>query len=362
MKKVGLLTFHRSCSYGASLQAYATVEFIKEHGYDIEIVDYTNPYEQRFEKKIYSENGKLSGYFSVFIKNVFFKKSHYARLAFGNMTQYYPVSKDRYRSKDALKNVEYDILVAGSDQIWNRNITDGLDEVMLLQFGKAEKRISLASSMGSIILNNNEKETFRRSFRSFSSISVREEHGRKQLQPLTDKTIKLLMDPTFLFSREEWIQKLGGKSKYYKKTESYILTYFVAPNRTYRTRTEEFAKKFGLPVWSIQPTTFKRIKCKKSILGARIEDLIALIANADLVLTDSFHGVAMSLNLHSDFVAFKNEGNPIRVISLLEKLEIPERVNMKPSLYNSVDYKKVDNVLEPLRADSQKWVIEALES
>lgn len=38
--KIGILTFHRAHNYGAVLQAYALVTYLKNIGHDAEIVDY----------------------------------------------------------------------------------------------------------------------------------------------------------------------------------------------------------------------------------------------------------------------------------------------------------------------------------
>lgn len=362
MKKIGLVTFHRSNSYGASLQAFATTEFLRDNGYDIEIVDYTNAYEQRFQKLIHTENGKLSGYVTAFIKDFFLKKRYYTKQAFGNLTKYYTISSERYSDKNSLNNAKYDVLIAGSDQIWNKEITNGIDDVYLLQFGTASKRISIASSMGSTNLNEEDKKIFKKALKSFSSISIREEHAKRQLEELTDKPIKILLDPTFLFSKAEWIRKLGCKSKYYRYKGKYILTFFVAPNNTYKDRVQGYADLLNIPVWSIQSTKLKRTNCKRSIPGAMIEDLIAMIAGAELVITDSFHGVALSLNFQQNFVAFKNFGNPVRVAALLQKFGIYERLDMMPHDYQAVNYEEVGKILEPLCKDSKQWIIKAIES
>lgn len=361
MKKVGLLTFHRSCSYGASLQAYATVEFIKEHGYDIEIVDYTNGYEQRFQKIFYTENGKLSGYLTAAIKNYLLRRRYYIKKSFSCLEGYYPISAVRYKDKESLETAKYDILIAGSDQIWNPVITNGIDDTYLLQFGTAEKRISVASSMGSHTLSDDEKEIFRKAMATFTAISIREEFGKAQLSKLTDKPIQILMDPTFLFGKEGWINGMGRKSSYYGTKDKYILTFFVAPDASYRERVQAYADALHLPVWSIQSTIMKRTNCQKSILGATMEDFIALVAGAELVITDSFHGTALSLNLQSNFVAFKNTANPVRVVSILDKLGIPERLDMSPAEYQPVAYKRVNQILEPLCEESRQWLIDAIE-
>ena len=216
--------------------------------------------------------------------------------------------------------------------------------------------------MGSSPLSENDKEIVRRALRRFSAISVREEFAKQQLEMLTGQNIKVLLDPTFLLTKKEWWERLGSKSRYAHVTEKYILTYFVAPNKEeYHARVAEYAKQLQLPVWTIQYSNYTWKESSKKIIGATLEDFIALISNAELVLTDSFHGNAFSVNLNRNFVAFKHKTNPVRVVSLLEKLGIPERLDMKPEEYCEINYSTVSPRLEALRDDSRTWVLNALE-
>lgn len=362
MKKIGVLTFHRADSYGAHLQAYATVAFLNQAGYEAELVDYTNPYEQRFRKFFYSENGRMTGFLTSFVKDVVFKKRYYKSKAFGNIEQYCQVSKNKYKTKEALDNASYDVLVVGSDQVWNREITNGLDDTFLLMHGQASKRISISSSMGSVTLTDEEKRMFQKAFEQFDAISVREEFAKMQLQETTDNQIKVLMDPTFLIDKEKWMQNLVQKSTQYRKIkEKYILTFFLTPDETYKSRMTKLANKLKLPVWSIQSIAVKRIESDKIILGATVADFLALIANAEVVVTDSFHGTALSINMEKNFVSFKNKGNPVRVMTLLDALGLSNRLDMNEEDYRPVNYADVNRVLEPLRKDSKKWIVQAIE-
>ena len=327
----------------------------------MELIDYTNAYEQRPKKIFYTENGRLSGYLTAAIKNICFKKKHYWKKAFAHPEKLYPISQTRYKSHQELESAAYDVLIVGSDQVWNPHITNGMDMAFWLQFGRADKRISMASSMGSHTMTQGERELVSNALTSFTSISTREPFCKEQLASLTDKPIKILLDPTFLYKRERWATQLASKSPYSQKTGKYILTFFVAPDSSYKQRVQEYADMTGLPVWSIQSTIIKRTNCQKSILGATVADFVALIQNADLVITDSFHGVAMSLIMGVNFVAFKNTGNPVRVANLLDTLGIGNRVDMPASAYESVPYEQVREKLVPLCEDSREWVRRAID-
>ena len=360
MKKIGVVTFHRSPSYGACLQAYATVEFLNANGHNSELIDYTNKYEQRFTKVFCKESSHWSSYITTFIKNWLLGKKYYTRKAFCNPEKRYPMSNRRYTDLSQMQDVTYDALVVGSDQVWNRHITDGLDKAFLLQFGNAKQRLSIASSLGSVELTNEELSDFREAFQSFSNISVREQYAKDQLQPLTDREIKVLEDPTFLLSKDMWLEKFAVKSKYYHYKENYILTFFLGADASYGERVQQYANKMGLPVWSIQSTFVKRFPCDKLLSGATVEDFVALFANAALILTDSFHGTAISINLQKDFVSFRYKSNPKRVMYLLDKLGLSDHLDMPADAFRSIDYAAVNSVLGPMREDSRQWILDAI--
>lgn len=360
MKSIGVITFHRANSYGAQLQAYATIEFLIQNGYKAEIINYVNPYEQRFQNFFHTDNGTFKGYLINFIKDYVLFKRLYGKRAFSHPEKLMPVSHRSYKSVEDLDAVDYDLLVAGSDQIWNPQITNGVDKVFLLQFGKAKKRVSIASSFGSYTLSDTELDEYRSAFQFIDAISTREEFGKRQIEKLTEKPIKVLMDPTFLIDSTHWKTQIANKSQFADVKEKYILTFFVAPQANYKERVKKYAEALDLPVWSIQSTLIKRVNCDRSILGANIYDFIALLQNAALVITDSFHGVALSLNLQKDFVAFSNVGNPVRVASLLNNLGLGNRLDMEPDQLSRIEYESINEKLEELRVDSKTWVLDAL--
>jgi putative sterol carrier protein len=362
MKRIGIVTFFKANNYGVCLQAIATSEFLKRQGYEVDIINYINPYEHRIFKWSYKENDKIIGYVTSLMKNILLGKKKYYNKGFKNVENYYHLTERCATKIEQVQDMKYDILIAGSDQIWNPLITGGIDPVFLLQFGKAERRISVASSLGSKEPTETENNIFKEAFKKFSYISVREQYAKKCLQDLTDKKIKVLMDPTFLFNKKEWVDLLGKKSKAFDIKEKYILTYFISSKKSsYQDRVLEYSKKFNCPVWSIQFTNYTWKVTNKKIMGASIEDFIALFMNAQLILTDSFHGTAFSINLNRNFVPFKHSENPLRIVNLLQNLGIAERLDMPAEGYKEINYDEVNNKLEVLREDSKEWLLNAVE-
>ena len=360
-KTIGIMTIHTTFNYGAVLQAYATQAFFNKSGYDAELIDYTNKHIQEQLKLSYKQDGKFKGYIITFIRNTLFGRLHYYKKAFKNIRKICKFSDSKYNTLTDLEKARYDVLVAGSDQLWNPLISGEIDPAFLLQFGTANKRISVASSLGSSSLSEMDRKLMRDCLKEFDYISVREQFAKDQLQPLTEKPIEVLLDPTLLLSKQYWFDSVVSRSAFSNKKQPYIVTYFAGGNKgSHRKIISEYAAALNLPVWTIQYSNYTWKESSKKILGASMEDFVALIANADLVITDSFHGVAFSVNLEKNFVALTNKANPVRVKALLDKLGISERIDMSVADYHNVNYKEVTPKLEKLRDASVEWVLNAV--
>lgn len=362
--RIGVITFHRAKqSYGAYLQAYATVTYLREQGHDVEIVNYVNQYEQRQikdsqkslkEKVLMRLNWFIRMFLFGGIKSPYVRSAYFDRL-YGSMT---PL----IRSDAMLDTLQYDVLLAGSDQIWNPDITDGVDRAFLLDFGTAKKRISYASSIGSHYLTESEKIVYRDALSRFSAISVRESFAKEELSKVTDAPIEVVLDPTLLLTKEEWLRSLCI-SNATKEKNSYILTYFVGANiETYWSDIAPYVAAFNLPVYNIQSHAHRSTHTDKALYGMEIAEMLRYINNAAVVITDSFHGTAFSINFGRQFISVPNRKNPLRVQNLLNVLRLQHQ--MMPSVEEArkvIEYPLVNERLAALREASCTWLNNAIE-
>jgi polysaccharide pyruvyl transferase WcaK-like protein len=285
------------------------------------------------------------------------------RKAFENVDSYYGhrVSQKHYARPEDVDEAEYDVLLAGSDQIWNPRITGHTDPVYLLKHGKAKRRASYASSIGSVTLSEDEKEVFRECLARFDAVSVRERHAKEQLERATDKQIQVVADPTLLVKPERWsgfaastaTERIVGKPKY-------AIAFFVGGyTRAYAQRIRAF--KTGVRAYNIQKNNRMRAGFGRVLAGVDIAAFLALIRDAEFIATDSYHAVVFSLMFQKKFVPFVNEGNSVRVAELLDRLGLKDRLNDPGSLQREIDYPAVMKRLDALRAESLDWLRGALE-
>ena len=119
--RTGLITFHFAHHYGAQLQAYATMRAIQGLGHDCEIIDYRLPHTTR-TNQLFKKGGGVRGRPSdapTAVHYGAFQRRFTRCEAFvaGQMK----LPPERYTAFDQLRAAppEYDVYVAGSDQIWN---------------------------------------------------------------------------------------------------------------------------------------------------------------------------------------------------------------------------------------------------
>ncbi|MDO4321554.1 MAG: polysaccharide pyruvyl transferase family protein [Lachnospiraceae bacterium] len=364
MRKVGIITFHHARhSYGAALQAYATVRVLENMGLEAELINYENKYEQT-ELKIKHQNiiEKIYLVINWIVRMFLFKGCKDPVRKKKNLDAFYKyVSKKKYNTIEELKNTDYEILLAGSDQIWNPEVTGGIDRGFLLDFGTPKKRVSYASSVGSHVFSSEELNTYKRMLERFNSISVREKYAANLLQSSCKTNIKVVCDPTLLLTGDQWRKEFEKEMSSFNASTPYILTYFVGGNiELYWDRIEKYITQLNLPIYNIQSHSKKYKHVNKAIYNIMPEKLVTYISNARVILTDSFHGTAFSINLNRNFVAVINKTNPVRVQSLLESVGLQEREDARLHEYSDIEYSNVNKKLNEIRNDSMEWLVNAL--
>lgn len=361
--KIGIITIHHAkFSYGAMLQAVATEQVCRRFSDDVEIINYENQYEQTDAKTAgASLKMRLKTKAVRFLqKTVYHGNRNPYRDSRRIDTVYNRVSKQQYTHVSQMQDVDYDVLISGSDQIWNPQITGEPDRAFLLDFGKARRRISYASSMGTHAPTEAEKAVFQECLQRYDAISVREQFAKDQLQPLVDKEIALVIDPTLLMTKADWAEKFPAVRE--EPCEPYILTFFVTNGiDAYWNEVEPYVRALNLPVWNVQAHTRRSHHVDKVLFAPTVEEFLRLLNNAAVVITNSFHGTAFSINFGKDFVPILARGNSSRVQHMLSLLGLSDRIGIAPDkAIGTLDYGKVQAALQEKREESLRWLAQAI--
>lgn len=359
--KIGIVTFYRSSNYGAELQAYATQTYLQHIGHKASVVDYWPEYRKDTER-ILSLKQLLNNSFKRGIRLViqvpficcrFYKRWKSTRRF---VNKYLRLSEDR----------NYDVVIYGSDQIWrkmNYPLFMGYDKVY---FGddhiKAKKKVSYAASMGKVIFSDVQEETvFLKLLKNFSAISVREADLQKYIANKLQITVPMVCDPVFLLSKKEW-ESLVDSS--YIPKHPYVLYYNLHKLSITTSFVKYLQREMNLPIIEMRGTIPFFHYGRRYRLTADAIEFLSLLSGASIVVSSSFHGVALSICLEKQFYyACRTEASN-RVESLLDSLCIKERKIVRDfeGLVQQphIDYNAIRDNKEVFINKSKEWLITQL--
>lgn len=342
MKKFGILTFHNANNYGAVLQAYALQEFLNnEIGKNCaEDIDY----------KCLAIRNQSSLLQWIKKQGVVSGVAHYPliRLRISRISKF--CKKHMGLSKkitnfEELKEVvhsNYRYIISGSDQIWNRNLTE--EDTYLQNFHDENlKKISYAASFGIEELPDSWKQDYKKFLSNFRSISVREESAKEILENEFSIKAEVHVDPTLLLSANQWNKVACRQSN----KRPFVLVYMVPYQQSVVNRAQEIAEKNNLKLIYVCRSLRKGNGIYKG--SASVKEVIGLFRDADYVVTNSFHGTAFSIIYHKNFSVELNNSlrYNVRSAQLLKicGLEVNKKLNA-PMDFFGVNWKMVDKALE----------------
>lgn len=309
--KIAILTFQFAYNYGAMLQAYALRKYLISLEHEVDVV----PYYPLHLKQGYS--------ISPFEQGISLKHRIYNLLTYWKRAQQalkfdvfkkYLVNTEEFTESDKIPEYlkAYDLLVCGSDQIWNNKITGNT----AIYFGGNIQisKMAYAASLGGKILDEVQMKNARVYLPSFVTVSVREEMTRLLLGHIRDD-IAVVCDPVFLQDEQMWKEI----EKPVKIEEKYLLLYFLEDSKELVERAKEYAKENHLHIYEIHPTFdmhHNGIKILKKIGPA---EFIYLIRNASAICTNSFHAVSFSIIFRKKLLHIPNSMSPERTQNILNK-------------------------------------------
>ena len=362
MKKIGILTFHRAENYGAALQVYALQELVNKNLGECKVIDYRDEYIEKPYSLFYFRDKKIKNIVKDFIKNIlYFNKNCGRKMAFNNFLKKINLTESVH---DINKCENFDVYIAGSDQIWNTEIVGELSDIYTLNFNKlGARKISYAASIGNSFIEEDMKESYKNKISQIDYISVREEDAKKILCEIINKEVNVVLDPTLLLKKEEWLEKINDETKERKK---YILAYYVSPDDDFFKITNSLSNKSNLKVINFAQKNkgFKNVL--KSAYTQGPLEFIKLIKNAEYIICTSFHATVFSIIFNKKFFVIPHKKTGSRVTNLLDKLGIKNRVCYTLEEFEKIDYNfetdwdAVNKKLEEERKKSIKWLENAI--
>ena len=328
-----IVTLTGGFNYGNIIQRYALQHFLSENGFKYRSFNL----DFDWDKKTHDH---ISRFVEKYIDTDYFD----------------PVVAGAYKS-----------YIVGSDQVWRDWWCDWqLFGRMWLNFVKSKKarRIAYAASFGNDTLegariNNELADLIKPLIKQFDAISVREKSGIKFVKQLGGRTAVNVVDPTMLMTPDDYSRLINSSEFAHKKTEP-IFCYIL-------DRSDEkldFAKKISQmrnqKISDFNPSSKSLPPVEQWLKGFR---------DAELVVTDSFHGIILSIINNTDFIAFGNEERGLaRMVDLLAELGVDGRLIDKENIsrfnygkLEKISWERVNEKLDDLRDKSSKWLLDNID-
>lgn len=294
--RIGIITFQDSKNYGALLQSYALSCYLSQLGYKVEIIDYRN--RKRRYAQVHGIRKIRSLFWAFTMGNILENRVRKKRTeSFREL--FLPLSEQRYISDKQLKDnpPDYDVYITGSDQVWNFRNTGGDLSYFLDFVPDGRLCVSYGPSFGSGAISDEVSGKISDSLSKIEYLSVREASGRAIIQEKFSRDAMVVCDPVFLLPRDKWLSVARTS-----EAGQYILCYYMPGDKVVEKKMRDISltasKMLNLPLINIGRKDYEQIffwKCKNTKYSYGPLEFVGAVANARLVITNSFHGAAFSV-------------------------------------------------------------------
>lgn len=381
--KIGILTQPLHSNYGGLLQAHALQTILKQLGHNPHII-----------QREFPKTPIMKTFWDIHILNI-------ARFILGKEIQYHitqkeidririntqqfidneiqPKTKKIYTDKELTQCVaeeKFDAYIVGSDQVWRKAYSPNIFNYFLdfCKDDKGVKKLSYAASFGTdnlVDYTQTEIEQCKTLAKLFDGISVRESSGVDIVNKHFGTGAEFVLDPTLLLDKEHYVNLIKGKT--ITANNGKVFYYVLDKNdKTYET-IEKVAQSKGTTAFTVYPELpINEKNIRKEIekcIYPGVYDWISAFNNAEMVLTDSFHGCVFSIIFNKPFWVFINENRgSARFDSLLGLFGLQDRIikTKKNDIVTfdsrkEIDWDSVNKIIKDKQKDSLNFITNILE-
>lgn len=351
--KIGILTFHRSINDGAVMQCYSLCQRLMHDFPDakIEVVDYHMPKVQA-HYDISVKKYLLSGGFTCLFKNAallllqpsLIRQKRSRNNAFEHCVSNLPLSREKIINNETEKlftyiNENYDIIIAGSDAIWNYNMRGFPNPYFLSDSIQIPKLSYAASCYGMMYekISNERKKKIAKILDSYSFLGVRDEESAKFVKTMgcSARTVHTCDPTVFLNINEIPVNMEALKEKMKRRGFNFSKPAIgvMSGNKMCRMVRRMYGKKYQIVA----------LQTPSIYADVNLHDLTPyewsrVFTFFKLTITTFFHGTLVSLRngVPAIAIALETEYSKEHVTKVQDFLR---RINMEDCYFHT-DFKK----------------------
>lgn len=307
--KIILVTVYNSHNSGSFLQAYSLMRILQTSGHEVAFL----------KRNVAGSSHDLKRNVKAVVKSLI--RLRFSRaVSFLRQWRIYDALQKRLPvvSKDSKYYADAECVVIGSDTLWNfkSNYFRSNAATYLGTEFKGKRVVAYAISAA-----NTPPELFKRvvasngNLNSLDRILVRDNHTRRLVKELLGTDCPLVADPTLLISPA----KLDVFRVETNTERPYLLLYiFKHISAELREALCEYARRNDFDIVSMPG---KRSWCNMSLMSSP-QNMVSYFRDAAAVVTDTFHGTALSILFDKRFAVF-DEGK-MKVTDLLESVGLTD--------------------------------------
>ncbi len=356
---IGILTYYGVHNHGAVLQANGLQQVLRGMGHNVRFLSFERSYEYISEeqtKKYKLGLASIPFYFKYMIEkgpdNILY---NYKKR---NTLKTFRASS--FNLSTSYNSFEGDAVVIGSDEVFSIEI--GYNPMMYGYGLKAKKIVSYAGSFGPTtneeIKQKGKAEAIKQGLEHFAAISVRDQNSQSVIKELCNKDVPLVCDPVILYGYKK---EMG---QFVPPEAGYIVIYAYDNRMNDEEEVKAikaYAKEHGLKIYSVG---YYHKWCDRNI-DASPTELFGWIRNADLTITDTFHGSVISIICNTP-MAVKLRGNANKLSYLLSEYGLSDRImdtfiDLAKVTKLPIDFDDVNRRLEEKREASLLYLKHAIE-
>lgn len=378
--KIGILTLPLYCNYGGIMQCYALQTILQRMGHETFILQREfNPkhsiigacifYTKHFLKLLLGRNSSWHYYVDP-KRHDFIAKNTYQFIE-KNIN---PRSKHCYTTKELRQEFlkqEIDAIIVGSDQVWRSDFSPCLPNYYLDFIGNdcKIKKISYGASFGSDKWNYSNEQTILcgKLLQQFDFVSVRESSGIKLCKEHFHLDAKQVVDPTLLLEPKDYQALLSSN----QMKRGNLFCYILDKSKEKKEIINLIATKNNFKPFESMPllsdTTYNLYKDIDKCVYPPIEKWLSAFMEADMVLTDSFHGTVFSIIFNKPFWVIGNkERGMARFDSILSLFNLKNRFivdyeHINLNINEPIEWSSVNKKRQELKKESIQFLLNALQ-
>lgn len=369
MKKVGVLTFHSADNYGSVLQTFALQKFLElEYEIAAEVIDFI-PEGQEQLYKLFVPVKKPKNIIGNLLKAPLFFKYEKRRKSFQSFRGKLRISEESYHTKDDFADIsaKYDMIIVGSDQVWNPDCVD-FSPIYLLDRIQVPLKVSYAPSAN--VNKIEDLQWYLNCVNDFDFVSVREVAAQRYLQDEGKrrygehfKNVEVTIDPTLLLNKTEY-EAIAAQRLI---EGDYIFAYSVYNDPSYLNWLQQIAKVSKLPIVTMI-TGNNSYKLLKNRAVKIVEDqspnaFLSAVQHAKYVVTNSFHGTAFSVIFKKNFYYFGKYLEDERIKTIIDNFSLQDCCieDVKKEYFTvETHYEDYEGNLKRVRGTSEKYLKEVV--